>query len=276
MKKLKHTPRRIKQVKQLLDRLVRPGTHPVSVKLFKKEPKDFPSKTVFPFSFFDHPINFCQGVGIVRRYGWKVAFRFEDNACPMFVVYFGLRKTPKIVAEGEMCYPIFTETKALGALAEATLARMPAGEIGTIFMEPLDENPSFEPDLILVYGNASQMTKLIAAANYRKGKGIEGGPFTARGACSSSIVKPFLTKEFRINIPGGGERLSGHTADDELVFSIPNRRIGDMIFGLEATNRYGTARYPTHFKGMQIEPTFPEKYKKLGEHFGMTIKAKKE
>ncbi len=85
----------------------------------------------------------------------------------------------------------------------------------------------------------------------------------------------FKSKIFH-SIPGGGERLSGHTADDELVFSIPNRRIDDFIFGLEATDQYGTARYPTHFKGMQIEPTFPGKYKKLGDLFGMKIKEKRE
>jgi hypothetical protein len=58
--------------------------------------------------------------------------------------------------------------------------------------------------------------------------------------------------------------------------SLPNRRIDDMIFGLETTNRLGTARYPTHFKGMQIEPTFPGKYKKLGDLLGMKIKEKRE
>ena len=79
-----------------------------------------------------------------------------------------------------------------------------------------------------------------------------------------------------MHIPGGGERLSGHTADDELVFSIPRNKIDDILFGLEATNRYGTARYPTHFRGMQMEPTFPGKYKKLGECLGMRIKEKKE
>jgi uncharacterized protein (DUF169 family) len=276
MSRSKQGPARTEKLRELLDQLVRPGTWPVAVKLFGRQPKALPEGTVFPLTFFDHPINFCQGVSIARRYGWKVAFRFEDNACPMFVAYFGFREMPEMVTEGEMCFPIFTENKKLGALAEASLAVMPQGKVKLVFMEPLSSHLSFDPDLVLVYGNGSQMTKLIAAANYRKGTGIEGGPFTARGACSSSIVKPFLVKDFRISIPGGGERLSGHTADDELVFSIPYKKIDDLIFGLEATNRLGTARYPTHFKGMQIEPTFPGKYKKLGDHFGMKIKEKRE
>ena len=248
----------------------------MAVKIFEEEPKNLPEGTVFPSTFFHHAINFCQGMTIVRRYGWKVAFRFEDNACPMFVAFFGFREMPKMVEEGEMCYPIFTETKELGALAESTVATIPHGKVKMVFMEPLAPELSFEPDLVLVYGNASQMTKMTAAANYRKGTGVEGGPFTARGACASSIIKPYLTKDYRISIPGGGERISGHTADDELVFSLPYGKIDDFIIGMEATDKAGTARYPTRFKGMQIEPTFPGKYKMLGELFEMDVRAKVE
>jgi uncharacterized protein (DUF169 family) len=265
-----------KKLAELLMKLVRVGSFPVAVKLFKEDPQSFPLETKFPSSFFGYAISFCQGIGLVRRYGWKVAFRFKDNACPLYVVFFGLRETPAMFIEGEMCYPYFTDTLELGRLAETALRKLPTGIVKTTLMAPLDDNLAFIPDMILVYGNAAQICKLIAAANYRKGSGIEGGPFTSRGACSSSIVTPFLTKECRVSIPGGGERVTGHAADDELVFSIPLEKVEDTIFGLEATDRYAIARYPTHFKGMQIEPTFPNKYNKLAEIFGMTAKGRRE
>ena len=262
---------------QLTEKLVRPGTYPMAIKIFEEEPASLPEDTVFPKSFWGYPINFCAGMTIVRRYDWKVAFRFEDNACPMFPAFFGQKEMPEMIKDGSMCYPIFTETKELGVLAESTVAKIPHEKAAKlVFMEPLSASLSFQPDVIVVYGNASQLTKLIAAANYRKGSGVQAGPFTARGSCAATVVKPYLTKDYTLNIPGGGERLTGHTADDELAFSIPFEKVDDFIIGMEKTNEAGTARFPTRFKGMQIPPTFPGKYKQLGELFGMEVRAKVE
>lgn len=268
--------KRFQKLEELLTKLVRPGTFPIAVRLFKEEPESLPEGTVFPLASFGNAICFCQGFGLVRRYGWKVGFRFEDNACPFYLIFFGMEEQPQIVTEGNMCYPYFTETLELGALAEASLTKIPLGIVKMSFMEPLDANLVYEPDLVLVYGNAAQMNKLIAAANYHKGSGIEGGPFTARGSCSSSIAKPFLTKDYRVNIPGGGERVSGHTLDDELVFTIPKEKVEEIISGLEATDSMGIGRIPVHYKGFQVQPTFPDKYNELAKVFGVTTKARRE
>ncbi len=213
---------------------------------------------------------------MVRTYGWKVALRFEDNACPFCLFFLDLRKMPDLVARSEMCYPYFTETLELGALAEESLARVPAGTVKMTLMEPLGRDMAAEPGVILIYGNAAQMNRLIAAANYLKGSGIESGPFSPRGSCSSSVARPFLSKECRVGIPGGGERVSGHAQDHELVFSISKERVDDVIIGLKATEKTGVGRFPTHFKGYQMQPTFPEKYNQLARSFGMTTKARQE
>lgn len=264
------------KLNELLNKYYRPQTHPVAARLFKSEPDTFPEDTVFPSSFLQHPISFCQGIGTARRYGWKIAFRFEDNACPFYVVYFGLREMPDIFAQGGMAYPYFTETKEAGALAEASIIKLPVGTAQTVFMEPLDENLSFEPDVVVVYGNVAQTSRLIAAANFRKGSGITGGPFSARGACASSIAAPFVTKECRITLPGGGERVAGHVGDDEIAFSIPKEQVEDVIYGFEATAKTGIAKYPSMYKGMQMQPTFPEKYDELAKRFGMTTEPRRE
>ncbi len=257
-------------------RSVRPGTHPIAVQLHGRVPAQLHEDTVFPLEAFGDSICFCQGFGLVRRYGWRVSFRFEDNACPFYPIFFGMREQPQTVTDGELCYPYFTETLEAGARAEAALPKLPVGSVAMTVMEPLGENLSKEPDVVLVYGNAAQMNKLIAAANYHKGAGVEGGPFTARGSCASSIVKPFLTKECRVHIPGGGERVSGHTLDDELAFSIPRERAPQVLSGLEATDRFGVGRIPVHYKGFQMPPTFPDKYDQLARQFGMSTEARRE
>ena len=264
------------KLNELLTKYYRPQTNPIAVKLFKEEPEAFPEDTVFPSSFLGHPISVCQGVGTVRRYGWKTAFRFEDNACPFFVAYFGLREMPEAFIKGEMAYPYFTETPELGALAEASIIKLPQGTMNTIFMEPLDENLSFEPDVVVVYGDVAQTSRLIAAANFKIGGGIKGGPFSARGACASSMAAPFVTKECRVTLPGGGERVAGHVQDDEIAFSIPREQVQNVVDGFEATAKTGIAKYPAMYKGLQMQPTFPEKYDNLAKHFGMRTMARKE
>ncbi len=265
-----------RELKELLARAIRPRTLPLAVHLLAEEPGGLPEGTVFPRDFLGHAVNFCQGFGMVRTYGWKVAFRFQDNACPFYLFFMGLREMPELVARGEMCHPYFTETPELGALAEESLAKIPAGTVKMTFLEPLGGDMMAEPGVILIYGDAAQMTRLIAAANYRKGSGIQGGPFTARGSCSSSVAGPFVSRECRVGIPGGGERVSGHAQDHELVFSVPRERVDDLVFGLKATEKSGVGRYPTHFKGYQMEPTFPEKYSQLARSFGMTTVARRE
>lgn len=268
--------KKYQELKELVERAIRPATLPIAVHLLTEETQDLPEGTVYPRELLDHPVNFCQGFGMVRTYGWKVAFRFQDNACPFYLYFLGLKEAPELVEEGGMCHPYFTETPELGALAEQSMTRIPAGEVAMTFMEPLGPDMAAEPGVILIYGDGAQMTRLIAAANYRKGSGIESGPFSARGSCASSVARPFVTKECRVGIPGGGERVSGHTQDHELVFSIPKERVDDVIAGLKATEKTGVGRYPTHFKGYQLEPTFPEKYNELARSFGMTTKARQE
>jgi uncharacterized protein (DUF169 family) len=271
-----NTMEKYQKLNDLLNKYYRPQTSPVAVKLFKDEPDSFPEGTVFPSSFLGHPISVCQGMGAARRYGWKIGFRFEDNACPFFVAYFGLRELPDIFTEGGTAYPYFTETTELGALAEASIIKLPVGTMQTLFMEPLDGDLSFEPDVVVVYGNVAQTSRLIAAANFQKGSGIEGGPFSARGACASSMAAPFVTKQCRITLPGGGERVAGHVGDDEIAFSIPRDLVDSVIYGFEETAKTGIAKYPAMYKGLQMQPTFPEKYNELAKQFGMQTKARKE
>jgi uncharacterized protein (DUF169 family) len=103
-----------------ISKSIRPTTYPIGIKLFSQEPDELPEGTVFPLKNFGNSICFCQGYGLVRRYGWKVAFRFEDNACPFYLIFFGMREEPRLVKEGNMCYPYFTATLELGALSEAS------------------------------------------------------------------------------------------------------------------------------------------------------------
>ncbi|HSW35831.1 MAG TPA: DUF169 domain-containing protein, partial [Candidatus Limnocylindrales bacterium] len=126
----------------------------------------------------------------------------------------------------------------------------------------------FDADVVLVYGNAAQVIRLVQGALYFNGGKIDSS-FTGRGACGSEVVVPYQTGQCKVIIPGGGERVFAHTADDELLFAIPAGELANVAAGVEATHNNGIARIPTPFMGMRCKPVFPEKYTAVAKQFGI-------
>src|SRR4030066_1922988 len=73
---------------QALNRLIRPATFPVAVKLIKKV-ADFPEKTRRPLKEMGFKTNICVGLTLTRKYGWTVGMTAEDNACPIVAYTYG-------------------------------------------------------------------------------------------------------------------------------------------------------------------------------------------
>ncbi|UCH50505.1 MAG: DUF169 domain-containing protein, partial [Chloroflexota bacterium] len=73
---------------QVLNRLIRPLTFPVAVKLVKS-PDYFPDKTRRPFKDMGFKTNVCVGITLTRKYGWTVGMTAEDNICPIVAYTYG-------------------------------------------------------------------------------------------------------------------------------------------------------------------------------------------
>ncbi|MCW3491201.1 DUF169 domain-containing protein [Dethiobacter alkaliphilus] len=250
---------------QVVEDYIRPLTYPVAVKLIK-EGEDFPVKTRFPKDVAGRWA-LCQGISMARRVGWKVGFRREDHSCIVAMMIFGYEEEPEAVKEGEIVYPYYTETAEAGKKTQEMTPRMPLDSVKGIVAAPLAK-ADFAADVVLVYGNSAQIIRLVQGALYRNGGKIDSS-FTGRGACGSEIVVPYQTQECKVIIPGGGERVFAHTADDELVFAIPACKLDEVAFGVETTHKSGIARIPTPFMGMRAEPMYPEKYYEVAKQFGI-------
>ncbi len=246
----------LQEFNETINKLVRTATFPVAVRVAQpgEEP---PAKGKYPEKDLGHCLAICQGVSLARRFGWTILFRQEDHGCPASPYIFGYKPVDKLL-EGRLAYPLYVNSLELGQQMEQALAKMPEQSVSELWISPL-EHCSFEPDVILIYGNPAQIARLIQAANYFKGIGIESRGF-GRGACTSTIVKPILNDDCLYTVPGGGERLFGLTADDEMVFSIPRSKIENVKKGLEITHENGIARMPTAFMGINTKPTFPKVY----------------
>ena len=236
---------------------IRPQTDPVAVRLVWADETP-PEGAVSPVEKFGYPLTICQGVSAARRMGMTMVFRREDHACPPALCALGYLPTENLLA-GKVAMPGYAGTEEAAKKIEAAnvlLERAPAA----IWLAPY-ESAAFEPDIVLVYGNSAQATRLAQGYAYYTGDGVASYTL-GRLACASYINKVYVRQEPTIVIPGGGERVFGSTQDDELVFSLPAKFLETTARGVEAVHQAGYARYPTGFHGVTARPKLPGKYYK--------------
>ena len=139
-----------------------------------------------------------------------------------------------------------------------SLQRLEYGKYSHIVMAPL-HRAGFEPDVIIVYGNPAQISRLIQSAVCATGEPIVSS--SAGGfACGAEITVPILTDQCQAIVTGGGDRAIAQTQDEEAAFAVPASKVEALVEGLEETHKSGM-RYPTPSFLMyqaQFPPAFGE------------------
>ena len=87
-----------RKLSEALQRHVHFATYPVGVKLVRNH-EPAPPKAKYPLRDLGNVLTLCQGMAIARTYGWTMAFRKEDHACPVVAVFLG-HIEPNIFLEG--------------------------------------------------------------------------------------------------------------------------------------------------------------------------------
>lgn len=256
----------VKKLSECIDKMVRPATYPVAVKLLDNA--ELPQKAVFPVNNFGNRLALCQGLGIARRFGMTIAFGPEDHQCPPILMSLGLKPVAETWKEGGMCYPFYAETPEIGAaLNEQHLPRMDRPKDCHVLLAPLDR-AQFIPDVVLIYGNSAQLHRLVMAVNYKTGKPITA-VLTERMGCIRAIVLAMQSNDYQVSIPGSGERALAFCGEDEIVFAVPQAKFEEICSGLEGTQKAGGLRYPTIYPALLKSALFPSKFDPVMEELGI-------
>lgn len=133
------------------------------------------------------------------------------------------------------------------------------GEIDGIVFGPL-RRAEYKPEVLIIYGNAAQVMRLVAAALYKRGGRIESS-FASRMDCSDHLVVPLRTDQPQVILPCNGDRIFAGAQDDEMAFTVPWGKVGELLEGLEGTQK-GGIRYPIP-SFLTYEPGMPRKYEEL-------------
>lgn len=251
---------------QVLNRLIRPLTFPVAVKLVESADR-FPEKTRRPFKDMGFKTNVCVGMTLTRKYGWTVGMTAEDNACPIVAYTYGWSES-----EPETKNALMDFMKAMNYAANDNAARttmeaiaqvkLNKGDYAGVIFSPL-ERTKIEPDLVMVFCNPAQAMRLVHGATQETGISVQSIFSGKGGTCTEGVLQTFKTREPKVVLPGNGDRVWAMAQDDELAFTIPINLLDSVIRGLEATHERGI-RYPIPVD-VRHEPTFPGQLKQVGQ-----------
>ena len=111
---------------------------------------------------------------------------------------------------------------------------------------------TFEPDMIMLFGNPAQIMMLLCGLQKVRYEKFEF-TFLGEGACMDSVGRYYATGKISVAIPCYGERALGQVADDEIVAALPPEELDRAIEGLNALAGIGFG-YPIPVIGGFTDP----------------------
>ncbi|MBI4302021.1 MAG: DUF169 domain-containing protein [Chloroflexi bacterium] len=199
---------------------------------------------------YQHRYTWCQAVTVARTAGWTVGITAKDENVCRFKNIAGL--VPPSVEElsGRAFASYYLKTlEDAKKQAEATV-RIPPDGYEAMVIAPL-ASEKFDPEVVVVYGNAAQMMFLGYALQWTDYERLQFF-FVGEGACADSFAQCYISGKPALAIPCYGERRLGHVQDDELVMAVPanmGEKAVEGLRGLAAVN----LKYPIPFFGTEAD-----------------------
>lgn len=245
-------------LERALGTYVRPDTFPLGVRM-QSPGEEVPEGMRIPSRDVGEQWIVCQSIGIARRFGWAVAVGREDVICPLAAIAFGFRHLNGSYLAGDAALGMYCSAPEPAAALEAATWRFEPGRYERLCVAPLSRL-TFEPHVVVVYGNSAQVMRLVNAALHARGGRVES---TSGGRldCAELVIQTMTTGEPKVVLPCNGDRVFGMAQDTEMAFAFPADRAEEIAAGLEATHR-GGVRYPIPVS-MRATVTMPPRYQEM-------------
>lgn len=198
----------------------------------------------------------CLAMNLVRTYGWTIGLTVDDNFCILGSAGLGFIELPDYLAGGQFGSDS-TKTKELGKKLQDDLEKRffaPGSKAG-IVLTPATE-PMFVPQAVVIYGNPSQIGKISKGIAWYRGEPV---PASAGGigGCIVAAWAAIVDQKPRVVLPCSGEKIMGHTEENEVFLACPVEQLPDIVEGVKATDH--RFPYPT-IKFMMFTPVVPKNY----------------
>jgi uncharacterized protein (DUF169 family) len=248
----------LSKIDETMTRYIRPQTYPVAVKMLKSE-EAIPKDAQRPLKDFGHPFTLCQALALCRTDELTIVLDRDSQSCPIALVGLGFVRPDEYLSGKHMAVPINMSPEARKRAA-ASMPRFEFGKFNAIVLAPI-QTARFDPDVIIFYGNGTQVMRMIQAAVFASGE-----PLTSKsvgsGDCLLAVVAPVLEGACKYSIPGNGARRVGLVADGQVEFAMPKNRFDEVMQGL-ALSHEGKQTYPISPGYLQLEYKMPPFYEEL-------------
>jgi uncharacterized protein (DUF169 family) len=175
---------------------------------------------------YDHLFTICQMIGKTRKNGITMGAKNTDPCYSHCARIHGLMEIPEGMdkpVHGLKWVHSWDEEKR----RFAALKRVPPG--GAILFSPLT-SITVDPDVVLIYGDPSQVIMMIQAMQRKKFERYEFGCI-GESSCADSLADCYLTKKPKVGLPGYGERDISAVRDDEIVLALPPAYVEQVLDG---------------------------------------------
>lgn len=198
----------------------------------------------------------CQLLAQARFYGRVIAGEEKNlNLCRLGADAMGFE-----VSDYTNVYSgtYFTSDETARKMIE-TMPKFERGKYHAMLVAPLDRSP-VEPDVVVFYGNAAQMLRIVNGYLYNKGGRLNFSCSGDAGACCDPIVIPMQTGKPSIGIPCNGGRIMSVPNETDLVCGIPFKVLGEVLDGIKFTGTNVPVQFPTAWQHIDWEPQPPVLY----------------
>ncbi len=236
-----------------LETILKLRSFPVAVKMLKDE-AEIPEGAFRPKRDKGVHLAQCQVFAMSRRDGITVAMLKEDNWCFAPLIAYGLVDKPDDPEiQRFLGFPRFEKDRYIG-----------------IVTAPL-KKASFEPDLVLVYSDPSQMRTMLMPLHWFGEEPAINSHFFPP-SCAYTIVPVIEKNQILIAPPDIGEDMRTIGAKDEIITSIPAGMLGEIVRGLKTPLFDEGADFISSPMLKMGDFEQPEMYKKLFQKWGLDRK----
>ena len=246
------------KIDEAMSTYVRHQTYPLAIKMLTSE-EEIPQDAKWPLRDYGASFTLCQALALGRRDGLTVVLDKDSQSCPIALAGLGFVKPEAYLSGKYALAPTNRPAEAQKKAAEA-MPRFEFGKFRYILISPILK-ASFDPDVIIFYGNGAQVMRMIQAAVFATGESLTSMSSGA-GGCLLPIVEPIVEGKCKYAIPGNGERRLGLIADGELAFAMPKNRFEEVVRGLKLSHE-GKQTYPISPGYLKLEYKMPPPYVEL-------------
>jgi len=245
----------MKEIEEGMSVYIRHQTHPLAVKMLGPG-DEVPEGAKNPVRDFGVAFSLCQAMALSRKEGVTIVLDKSSQSCPIALAGLGLVRPEEFLSGRFVLAPVNQSPEARKKIA-GSLPRFPFGKYQQVLIAPV-KTAAFDPDVIVFYGSAAQVMRMIQAAVFSSGKALTSMA-TGSGGCLLPIVAAMLEGECKYAVPGNGDRRLGLVADGELSFGMPRERFEEVMQGLKLSHE-GKQTYPISPGYLKMEYQFPPSY----------------